>query len=244
MRRFALRIIPALAGNTSSHSSGSSARADHPRSRGEYWPRALLTLPGQGSSPLSRGIPFRFKLPGGKKGIIPALAGNTEDHIHFFFEDKDHPRSRGEYAHVPPRGAVMWGSSPLSRGIHLRAGNSLFIPRIIPALAGNTTLALARMSLPRDHPRSRGEYEVLTVGHGWGKGSSPLSRGILTVATAATRDSRIIPALAGNTRIPPCPSYNSSDHPRSRGEYPPGPGFVTQSLGSSPLSRGIHSIPS
>ena len=54
--RMSLRIIPALAGNTSSRLLTISMRGDHPRSRGEYpWlkcPTAWL----MGSSPLSRGI--------------------------------------------------------------------------------------------------------------------------------------------------------------------------------------------
>ena len=52
----------------------------------------------------------------------------------------------------------------------------------------------------------------------------------------------IIPALAGNTQKYRHRNTDRSDHPRSRGEYgelqaPHGPG-----CGSSPLSRGIHSI--
>ena len=51
-----LRIIPALAGNTSQDAPESILRADHPRSRGEYRTSRPSTLSGGGSSPLSRGI--------------------------------------------------------------------------------------------------------------------------------------------------------------------------------------------
>ena len=51
------RIIPALAGNTSGRAMRSRPVADHPRSRGEYIHAASEAPAGQGSSPLSRGIP-------------------------------------------------------------------------------------------------------------------------------------------------------------------------------------------
>ena len=90
------------------------------------------------------------------------------------------------------------GSSPLSRGIPAQVAGSLLIARIIPALAGNTTLTLTLTRVcsdhPRsrgeysntmqrvlplpDHPRSRGEYQIEPWVHIAGAGSSPLSRGI------------------------------------------------------------------
>ena len=50
----------------------------------------------------------------------------------------DHPRSRGEYAflEIPDKG--HFGSSPLSRGIHIYPVRKATGIRIIPALAGNT----------------------------------------------------------------------------------------------------------
>ena len=54
-----LRIIPALAGNTSAVGWSAASTKDHPRSRGEYYPAPPGRKPCTGSSPLSRGIPFR-----------------------------------------------------------------------------------------------------------------------------------------------------------------------------------------
>ena len=201
VRRFALRIIPALAGNTSSHSSGSSARADHPRSRGEYWPRALLTLPGQGSSPLSRGIPGCEYPENHRGGIIPALAGNTTDTMECSAPGSDHPRSRGEYLSGSSSLVEKRGSSPLSRGI-LR---TIFIfssrTRIIPALAGNTRTSHQGVRSCGDHPRSRGEY-ISGPGIAFSfPGSSPLSRGIRHWRWHGCLCPGIIPALAGNTKF-------------------------------------------
>ena len=71
------RIIPALAGNTTSGSVTLAALPDHPRSRGEYQIQAENRRLLHGSSPLSRGIrDERFQCHQ-HSGIIPALAGNT-----------------------------------------------------------------------------------------------------------------------------------------------------------------------
>ena len=155
-----VRIIPALAGNTTGRCQLRRHRTDHPRSRGEYVAAAAAGLTWFGSSPLSRGILVGAAQAAAVRGIIPALAGNTQ---------------------------FPWPQ------VHA-AG-------IIPALAGNTNRGRGAGGIPWDHPRSRGEYLPAAVFCMLGYGSSPLSRGIRRVETAAHRGARIIPALAGNTRI-------------------------------------------
>ena len=73
----AVRIIPALAGNTMYKLLVRPTTTDHPRSRGEYLMLHLLGALAEGSSPLSRGIPHLPHLSGSRRRIIPALAGNT-----------------------------------------------------------------------------------------------------------------------------------------------------------------------
>ena len=151
--------------------------------------------------------------------IIPALAGNTIGRAVFAFAVGDHPRSRGEYdTHLTPAIRAA-GSSPLSRGILYPRLSRHGRHRIIPALAGNTTLCR----------------------HGWPHrgGSSPLSRGIRPFPDPDGGQVGIIPALAGNTRDSPEVISTRADHPRSRGEYRPSPQVTTVTPGSSPLSRGI-----
>ena len=133
------RIIPALAGNTTSMSTGTYSTTDHPRSRGEYENSLLPVQHYPGSSPLSRGIRGHGDPGYGPGGIIPALAGNTRAWRKPIFIAPDHPRSRGEYS--DPRSRILrpLGSSPLSRGILESALNAWLLPRIIPALAGNTS---------------------------------------------------------------------------------------------------------
>ena len=133
------------------------------------------------------------------------------------------------------------GSSPLSRGIPLSRRHESARLRIIPALAGNTDIDSIDDQSPRDHPRSRGEYEDPGARYSTRVGSSPLSRGILHPRPRGNRPLGIIPALAGNTIsldvIRKCPR----DHPRSRGEYCHLMNGINVIRGSSPLSRGIQS---
>ena len=72
-----VRIIPALAGNTAAAQPVRHPTMDHPRSRGEYLRRRCRVCPRGGSSPLSRGIRWRYRSYKRLYGIIPALAGNT-----------------------------------------------------------------------------------------------------------------------------------------------------------------------
>ena len=58
----------------------------------------------------------------------------------------------------------------------------------------------------------------------------------------AAQLSGIIPALAGNTASQPSAGWRPRDHPRSRGEYHSVLTLGRQTIGSSPLSRGIPGL--
>ena len=199
IRWYRCGIIPALAGNTTDPQPPCAPTSDHPRSRGEYSGTGPAGRIAGGSSPLSRGIHRRRGVCVRIGRIIPALAGNTTTRSRPGVVDEDHPRSRGEYP--PPESSVRFsrGSSPLSRGIPVPGPVRRSVPRIIPALAGNTRAFSVRGWPSRDHPRSRGEYAALYGRAGAGRGSSPLSRGILLLRRSYSMKRRIIPALAGNT---------------------------------------------
>ena len=77
MKETYVRIIPALAGNTSQRRSPTNPSRDHPRSRGEYWDGKRQGTLCFGSSPLSRGILGIHSPRALRVWIIPALAGNT-----------------------------------------------------------------------------------------------------------------------------------------------------------------------
>ena len=91
------RIIPALAGNTTTAGARDREEWDHPRSRGEYRGVSVSPPMRSGSSPLSRGIRDRQHTAPLPARIIPALAGNTTWSRCSPTRGRDHPRSRGEY---------------------------------------------------------------------------------------------------------------------------------------------------
>ena len=135
------------------------------------------------------------------------------------------------------------GSSPLSRGIRVGCRRGTATAGIIPALAGNTSGSLTSGGQLMDHPRSRGEYTGPSRRRCTGRGSSPLSRGILGRRRRPRACERIIPALAGNTPAPRAAEGRCTDHPRSRGEYRRSRAAAVSRSGSSPLSRGILCYP-
>ena len=236
------RIIPALAGNTRGSTSGRRIPMDHPRSRGEYYLGPQEDNQHLGSSPLSRGIRVGPTPDRRGRRIIPALAGNTNSATPSNTPNGDHPRSRGEYRTSVSTHQTSTGSSPLSRGIPKTVSRTPAHPRIIPALAGNTSVRCQRSCSRWDHPRSRGEYPAHATLEISKSGSSPLSRGIRDDLLQAEHCDGIIPALAGNTLsavVLPCEDW---DHPRSRGEYHGQLLSAHACEGSSPLSRGIRAV--
>ena len=91
-------IIPAHAGNTHRIRWFCVGCEDHPRSCGEYI-KIHVSIPRfRGSSPLMRGILYRFVINVFRLGIIPAHAGNTAKISCEPSTNRDHPRSCGEYA--------------------------------------------------------------------------------------------------------------------------------------------------
>ena len=153
-------------------------------------------------------------------GIIPARAGFTPMAPCRATPSPDHPRSRGVYLAV-------------ERGITIPA-------RIIPARAGFTPRPCDPARTGRDHPRSRGVYPMRTMSPQSTSGSSPLARGLRS-STGATRSCTwIIPARAGFTLLVLGRASIRTDHPRSRGVYPPSRSPRWSASGSSPLARGLH----
>ena len=174
-----LGIIPARAGFTPEPAPSPTPTQDHPRSRGVY---ALRTMAGhdlRGSSPLARGLRRPPHDAARRPRIIPARAGFTSLVSSLRRPAGDHPRSRGVYQVVRPAMQAGAGSSPLARGLPLRARRRRQRPGIIPARAGFTRRAVAEAVLGRDHPRSRGVYSTRCPSRPLRTGSSPLARGLL-----------------------------------------------------------------
>ena len=171
----------------------------HPRSRGEnatHWAIAEIRA---GSSPLTRG-----KLVGGETelsipGLIPAHAGKTVGQGTPTVGHRAHPRSRGENRPYIGCRCDRPGSSPLTRGKRQEAEQLVLLGRLIPAHAGKTLLCVRQPLSHRAHPRSRGENPHMLRNFFSAKGSSPLTRGKLSVRRSSMVGTRLIPAHAGKT---------------------------------------------
>ena len=254
------RIIPARAGFTAPGARCSPPAADHPRSRGVYALAAEFASATSGSSPLARGLQEAPTTGTPSARIIPARAGFTCFSSVVICQARDHPRSRGVYTawtslarsmtpdHPRSRG-VYWtschrfsdqkGSSPLARGLLLGGRLATIHARIIPARAGFTADGRTPRLPGRDHPRSRGVYNLNAGNVILLQGSSPLARGLRRHRLRGPRRVRIIPARAGFTSPRSTRSARCGDHPRSRGVYSARTLAGLTSLGSSPLARGL-----
>ena len=142
---------------------------------------------------------------------------------------------------------MMWqftlitsGSSPLARGLQRSVLWRTAQYGIIPARAGFTPYGTGRRHSAADHPRSRGVYTVWNWEATFGRGSSPLARGLLKENSVGGCRARIIPARAGFTLTIYELSGPNEDHPRSRGVYDHSPCGRPFTPGSSPLARGLR----
>ena len=232
------RLIPARAGNITGTVRGAALGQAHPRSRGEHLPAVPDGIPLRGSSPLARGTWKRFISSRLRTRLIPARAGNMCQFSGVFRRAAAHPRSRGEHLLEEKTGHEQIGSSPLARGtcsavLEWRAWN-----RLIPARAGNIVRGTGSIWGLAAHPRSRGEHSRPWDAVQAPAGSSPLARGTSQRRPRRSRQSRLIPARAGNMFVVCGLCGCLPAHPRSRGEHDCTAyrvGFVT---GSSPLARG------
>ena len=112
--------------------------------------------------------------------------------------------------------------------------------RFIPACAGNTPDRSMLESMGSVHPRVCGEHVMrwsLAIAD---IGSSPRVRGTLKTLLAVYKNSRFIPACAGNTLSTLDAVAIYSVHPRVCGEHLGYQGLLTRNLGSSPRVRGTH----
>ena len=152
--------------------------------------------------------------------------------------ERAHPRSRGENAIRAPKVGLAGGSSPLTRGKRELGGVLSLDSGLIPAHAGKTYQPGPPRSLPRAHPRSRGENALRGVDEHVDWGSSPLTRGKHHGADRRRSRRGLIPAHAGKTSVAWLVPSSPWAHPRSRGENRPRFARLAARAGSSPLTRG------
>ncbi|KXI17743.1 hypothetical protein HMPREF3227_01354 [Corynebacterium sp. CMW7794] len=84
----------------------------------------------------------------------------------------------------------------------------------------------------------------MSVAEAQAAGSSPLTRGALTLSADRPSDCGLIPAHAGSTACAMARTATARAHPRSRGEHVVARVTPAGELGSSPLTRGarVHNV--
>ncbi len=110
------------------------------------------------------------------------------------------------------------GLSPLARGTHERGTPGRLIVRFIPAGAGNSNIPGDNQPAYSVYPRWRGELESEGRFRQGVHGLSPLARGTRGYAPLRVRQTRFIPAGAGNSRSRGRHGQSMSVYPRWRGE--------------------------
>ncbi len=94
----------------------------------------------------------------------------------------------------------------------------------------------------RDHPRSRGNYEVVWQGRRAPLGSPPLARELLFLHFLEIDLCGITPARTGTTRYKKNLRAQRRDHPRSRGNYAETAPLPIVAEGSPPLARELLAV--
>ncbi|AIN81306.1 hypothetical protein DR71_1117 [Corynebacterium sp. ATCC 6931] len=152
----------------------------------------------------------------------------------------EHPRSRGENRFLMVTCLIGGGTSPLTRGKPGAHRGAAKHGRNIPAHAGKTRKKRRCRYAMTEHPRSRGEngqrlHPVVSA-----CGTSPLTRGKLSMPIDSSVETRNIPAHAGKTPMFGQKPTRRAEHPRSRGENASSSRRTASMSGTSPLTRGKH----
>ena len=234
------RFIPAFAGTTASDWDAPECDTVHPRVRGDHGHRHRDDEPVVGSSPRSRGPRRRQGSRRVARRFIPAFAGTTPRRLRHTCRATVHPRVRGDHLHIGKSSGGWCGSSPRSRGPHVRAARLLENDRFIPAFAGTTPPSPLAAETRPVHPRVRGDHYKYGSHIGPHDGSSPRSRGPLSKHGFRQERGRFIPAFAGTTSARRRARRLRPVHPRVRGDHLVDLEAARLAAGSSPRSRGPH----
>ena len=174
---FAVRIIPARAGQTRSIRSTEHATSDHPRACGANGVMARAESAPIGSSPRVRGKRNGKHAAEPAPRIIPARAGQTCPSWLSMRPAPDHPRACGANPAQWTRTPTAYGSSPRVRGKLAHMDTPISAERIIPARAGQTRRSAELRVRTSDHPRACGANSWTFGSRSSMYGSSPRVRG-------------------------------------------------------------------
>ncbi len=209
-----------------------------PRTRGGQPTQDTADVATDVSSPHSRGSAVGVPAVTAGVAVLPALAGVSRTVPDARLPDRRPPRTRGGQPPATTSGSPRRTSSPHSRG---SAGRCLMLASLIavlPALAGVSRLRRLRGVRGGRPPRTRGGQPVADSQPWQGGLSSPHSRGSAGRRCTARPRARVLPALAGVSRVARAPPAVTGRPPRTRGGQPPLGLFTASPDGSSPHSRG------
>ena len=176
------------------------------------------------TSPRMRGKPFQVPVVVAHVGNILAYAGKTRWHCACSRSSSEHPRIRGENSATMSATPCKIGTSPHTRGKRDYSAGVASVGWNIPAYAGKAIPFLAGSVKEREHPRIRGENQLVQLFTGGIQGTSPHTRGKLRSGKRSCHLLRNIPAYAGKTVAFERTARLREEHPRIRGENLIGPG--------------------
>ncbi len=176
-------------------------------------------------------------------GTTPACAGTTSSMSGSSGSTWDHPRVRGDHREAVAIAAAEQGPPPRARGPlpHRRTGRAGL--GTTPACAGTTSCRSTRASGTRDHPRVRGDHDVVRVDTTDDQGPPPRARGPLSVLVEQVQHLGTTPACAGTTSAARQAVRFKGDHPRVRGDHGRSPIPCSGCVGPPPRARGPHPKP-
>ncbi len=153
-----LRLIPACAGTTRSHTGECRREWAHPRLRGDHLNIVAVPFYVCGSSPPARGPPGMPVSVLLSRGLIPACAGTTSTFFPGSPRGPAHPRLRGDHRNKLKPVEFDGGSSPPARGPQAASPSGEWVAGLIPACAGTTVCRARPYPVCRAHPRLRGDH--------------------------------------------------------------------------------------
>ena len=237
---WAARVHPRVCGESGGDpASMSSWSGPSPRVRGIH-PRLPAHQGRRGSIPACAGNPGRGRSTGRRSRVHPRVCGESTCSSDPFQVNGVHPRVCGESGLDDDARLAAEGPSPRVRGIPRAAVATVSLAGSIPACAGNPPAPAAVRHRRGVHPRVCGESEEERLPGQVQQGPSPRVRGIPGRAPAAGPAAGSIPACAGNPRRRRGRSTATGVHPRVCGESASRTRSWTDATGPSPRVRGIR----
>ena len=165
---------------------------------GEQFGRHIPASRQRGSPPRVRGTGICKIFCTHGLRITPACAGNSDTLPISPIVPRDHPRVCGEQQNQITLVDIFRGSPPRVRGTVPIGMQVVYIFRITPACAGNSSLPSSNRKPMQDHPRVCGEQLWRTKSPAFAIGSPPRVRGTGNSSSTYFAPYRITPACAGN----------------------------------------------